>query len=93
MRQRPKQASYVQRMDVQLPSRDSRQVTVSALSINHAAGNRPSQRDRKSGANQEGGGKMTKFISLDDIPDGMPSSPQKAAGSTTCFIVFFNYVY
>lgn len=94
MRQRPKQASYVQKMDMgQMPNRDSRQVTVSAPSHQTQVNRKPVKRDKKTGAVSEGGGKMTKFISLDDIPDGIPNSPQRAPGRTIRFLSFITSAY
>lgn len=74
MRQRPKQAGYVEKMEAQMPNRVPRQVT-SSNNVTSAAQAKRLNRPR---GLPDVGGRMTKYISLDDIPDGIPTSPPEA---------------
>ena len=67
MRQRPKQATYSQKMESKLkvPQRVSRDVTSHSPAVISKRGHVASDNNT---------GKMTNFMSLDDIPDGIPSS-------------------
>lgn len=67
MRQRPKQASYVQKMD--------NQRQVSAAPRQTSAPSAPAKREGRNVAAADSGGKMTKFMNIDSIPDGIPTSP------------------
>ncbi len=80
MRQRPKQASYVQKMEQQIPvpNRNVRQVTATAAPVKQQAGDGAGKGKKPSGAATEvEGGKMIRYMNLDDIPDGLAVSPPK----------------
>jgi hypothetical protein len=87
MRQRPKQASYVQKMDQRNPVVPAAQISAPRDNKEResAAPLRQLQKQRegtKKNAENHGsgngeGGKMTKYINFDEIPDGLPDSPGK----------------